>query len=138
MKKTIVFFMLILLFCSLESPIRDRTFCNPLNLNFRFQFTNGSSYREAADPAMIMHKDKYVLFASHSGGNWHSDDMLRWDYLSVKTLPIEDYAPDAITINDTTYYIASEGARKPIYYTADLFHDNWKGYLQQMTKRTGR
>ena len=90
-----------------------------MNLNYRFQFTNELSYREAADPAMLRYKDKYILFASHSGGYWYSDDMLKWDYLPVKSLPIEDYAPDAITINDTIYYTASAAVRKPFYYTTD-------------------
>lgn len=43
---------------------RESTFCNPMNLNYRFQ----SNYREAADPAIIRYQDKYLLFASHSGG----------------------------------------------------------------------
>ena len=89
------------------------TYCNPVNLNYRFQFTNSISYREAADPAMIRYKDKYILFVSHSGGYWYSDDMLTWNYLPVKSLPIEDYAPDVITVNDTTFYAASSGERKP-------------------------
>ena len=43
---------------------KEKTFCNPVNLNYRFQ----SSYREAADPVMMVYKGKYMLFASHSGG----------------------------------------------------------------------
>jgi xylan 1,4-beta-xylosidase len=126
MKKTFVFYLIILVSCTSEIKEKEKTYCNPVNLNYRFQFTDSTSYREAADPAMIIFKDKFILFASHSGGYWVSDDMLKWDYLPVKTLPIEDYAPDAITINDTTYYIASSEQRKPIYYTTDPFQDNWK------------
>jgi xylan 1,4-beta-xylosidase len=125
MKKILVLLLLVIS-CSSERPEKGKTFCNPLNLNYRFQFTDSISYREAADPAMIRYKDKYILFVSHSGGYWFSDDMLKWNYLPVKSLPIEDYAPDAITINDTTYYIASAGVRKPIYHTADPLQDNWK------------
>lgn len=125
MKKILVLLLLVIS-CLSERPEKGKTFCNPLNLNYRFQFTDSISYREAADPAMITYKDKYILFVSHSGGYWFSDDMLKWNYLPVKSLPIEDYAPDAITINDTTYYIASAGVRKPIYHTADPLQDNWK------------
>ena len=75
---------------------------------------------------MIRYKDKFILFVSHSGGYWYSDDMMSWKYLPVKSLPIEDYAPDAITINDTVYFTASSGERKPIYFTTDPFLDNWK------------
>jgi xylan 1,4-beta-xylosidase len=105
---------------------KEKTYCNPLNLNYRFQESDGPSYREAADPTMIKYKDKYLLFVSHSGGYWYSDNMLVWKYQPVKSLPIEDYAPDAITINDTIFFTASAATKKPIYYTTNPFEDNWK------------
>jgi len=126
MKKTFALYLLILVSCSRETPERGKTFCNPVNLNYRFQFTDSISYREAADPSMIRYRDKCILFVSHSGGYWYSDDMLVWNYLPVKSLPIEDYAPDAITVNDTTYYAASAGEKKPLYYTTNPLEDNWK------------
>lgn len=126
MKKTFLFPVLFFLSCSMGTPGKDRTYCNPVNLNYRFQFTNGTSYREAADPAMIRYRDKYILLVSHSGGYWFSDDLLDWKYLPVKSLPIEDYAPDAITINDTVYFTASASVKKPVYYTTNPFEDNWK------------
>ena len=125
MKRTFLFYLLILVSCSGETPQEVKTYCNPLDLNYRFQFTDSTSYREAADPTMIRYSDKYILFVSHSGGYWYSDDLLGWDYLPVKSLPIEDYAPDAIAINDTVYFSASATVRKPIYYTTDPFRDNW-------------
>ncbi len=125
MKKAFIFFVLILASCSGKINEETKTYCNPLDLNYRFQFTDSTSYREAADPAMIRYRDKYILFVSHSGGYWYSDDLLGWDYLPVRSLPIEDYAPDAIVINDTVYYTASAAVRKPFYYTTDPFRDNW-------------
>ncbi|MFZ0281361.1 MAG: family 43 glycosylhydrolase [Bacteroidales bacterium] len=125
MNKILLLLLIIISFSS-EKPEKGKSYCNPMNLNYRFQFTNSTSYREAADPTMIRYKDKYILFVSHSGGYWYSDDMLGWIYLPVKSLPIEDYAPDAITINDTTYYTASASVKKPIYYTTNPFEDNWK------------
>ena len=102
------------------------TFCNPMNLNYRFQPTTRMAHREAADPVITIYKGKYFLYASHSGGYWYSDDMLHWEFLPVRSLPIEDYAPDVITINDTTYYMASSAVKKNIYYTLNPFEDNWK------------
>jgi hypothetical protein len=84
------------------------------------------AYREAADPVITIYKGKYFLYASHSGGYWYSDDMLHWEFLPVKSLPIEDYAPDVITINDTTFYMASASVKKNIFYTLNPFEDNWK------------
>jgi xylan 1,4-beta-xylosidase len=126
MKSTIFVLSIILLLCTASAPEKEKTFCNPLNLNYRFQPTNGVSYREAADPSMIRYKDKYILFVSHSGGYWYSADMLQWKYLPVRSLPIEDYAPDAITINDTTYFTASASVKKPVYFTTNPLEDSWK------------
>ncbi len=105
---------------------REKTFCNPMNINYRFQKTISKSYREAADPVIRLYKGKYFLYASHSGGYWYSDDMLNWNFIPIKSLPIEDYAPDVITIGDTTYYIASSSVKENIYYTTDPFRDDWK------------
>jgi xylan 1,4-beta-xylosidase len=126
MKNAYILLVLILTSCSGETVEKEKTFCNPLDLNYRFQFTDSISYREAADPAMVRYKDKFILFASHSGGYWYSDDMHEWSYLPVKSLPIEDYAPDAIVLNDTVYYTASAAVRKPFYYTTDPLSDNWQ------------
>ena len=126
MKKSLLVFLVILASCSAEKTETVKTYCNPLDLNYRFQYTDSISYREAADPTMIRYKDKYILFVSHSGGYWYSDDMHDWTYLPVSTLPIEDYAPDAISLNDTVWFAASSAERRPFYYTTDPFSDNWK------------
>ncbi|HEX4140042.1 MAG TPA: discoidin domain-containing protein [Candidatus Methylacidiphilales bacterium] len=72
---------------------RPATFCNPVNLPYRFQL-KGAVRREAADPTMVIYKGEYWLFPSKSGGYWHSPDCLNWSYVPIKTLPIETYAPD--------------------------------------------
>ncbi|HEX2921644.1 MAG TPA: family 43 glycosylhydrolase [Bacteroidales bacterium] len=126
MRKLLIF-CLILASCSVEKKDKTATtFCNPLNLNYRFQ-NERNSFREAADPAMVRYKDKFILFVSHSGGYWISDDMHSWQYHPVKSLSIiEDYAPDAIVIGDTVFYTASAEVRKPFWYTTDPLGDDWK------------
>jgi len=126
MKRIFIAFILITLLNFSFTPDKEKTFCNPMNLNYRFQPSSLDSYREAADPVITIYKGKYFLFASHSGGYWNSDDMKDWKFLPVKSLPIEDYAPDVITINDTTFYMASATVKKNIYYTSNPFEDNWK------------
>lgn len=136
----IIFLAACILFaiCSLQinaqNPGKQTTICNPMNLNYRFQTTHGKglSYREAADPSMTMYKGKYFLYASHSGGYWISDDMLDWKFIPIKTLEIEDYAPDVITLNDTTYYMASSFLKKKIYFTTNPFEDNWKPMAESL------
>lgn len=111
----------------LKTPSEGSIFCNPMDLNYRFQPPSKESYfREAADPAMTIYKGKYLLFASHSGGYWYSDDMRNWKYISIKSLPIEDYAPDVTVKGDTLFYMASRAGQGYIYSTTNPFEDNWK------------
>src|ERR1700742_2011478 len=82
------------------------TICNPINLNYRFCLDTPSR-REAADPTVINFRNEYYLFASKSGGYWHSSDLMQWDFITTKDLPLEDYAPTAVIMNDTVYFMAS-------------------------------
>lgn len=104
----------------------QKTFCNPMDLNYRFQPRGIQAFREAADPLITQYKGKYFLFASHSGGYWHSDNMLEWKYIPIKSLPIENYAPDVLIKRDTVFYTASTKKKGYIYYTTNLFEDSWK------------
>ena len=103
---------------------KQTTICNPLNLNYRFCLDKPSR-REAADPTMVNFKDEYYLFASKSGGYWHSTDLVKWDLITTEDLPLEDYAPTAAVMNDTLYFMAS--ADKPVIYkTGDPKSGKWQ------------
>lgn len=121
-----LFWVLYLLSPQLRAQEANRTFCNPLNQNYRFSH-DLPSYREAADPVIHLFKGKYFLYASKSGGYWYSDDMLQWTFRPSATLPVEDYAPTVEAIHDTVFFIASSGAPK-VYYNTDPLEDNWKVY----------
>jgi hypothetical protein len=100
------------------------TICNPLNLNYRFCLDKPSR-REAADPTLVLFNNEYYLFASKSGGYWHSTDLINWDLITTEDLPIEDYAPTAVEMNDTLYFLASSD--KPVIYkTADPKSGKWQ------------
>ena len=100
------------------------TICNPVNLNYRFCLDKPSR-REAADPTMINFKNEYYLFASKSGGYWHSDDLINWDLITTQDLPLEDYAPTAVVWKDTIYFMASSD--KPVIYkTGDPKSGRWQ------------
>jgi xylan 1,4-beta-xylosidase len=120
---------------------RPQTFCNPLNLDYRFQLDNPVR-REAADPAIVFFKGEYWLFASKSGGYWHTRDFQNWTFVNGKNLPIEDYAPAPAVIGGHLYYTAFDtgaiyradnpwtgawtkaGVLKPIYSDPALFQDD--------------
>ncbi|HEY0462365.1 MAG TPA: family 43 glycosylhydrolase [Pyrinomonadaceae bacterium] len=85
---------------------KSKTFCNPLNLNYRFSIENPSSHRTAADPLIVLYRDVYYLFASKSGGYWYSDDMREWTFVQPTGLPLEDYAPSMLVLDGKMYYTA--------------------------------
>jgi xylan 1,4-beta-xylosidase len=121
-------FLLMLFVCvvaSSEVHAQQTTICNPINLSYRFCLDTPSR-REAADPTMVVYKGKYYLFASKSGGYFHSTDLIHWDLIQTNDLPLEDYAPTAVVMNDTLYFMASAGAPIKIYKTANPKSGKWQ------------
>ena len=106
-----------------NSPV---TMCNPVNLSYRFCL-DAPSRREAADPTMVVFKNEYYLFASKSGGYFHSTDLLHWDLITTKDLPLEDYAPTVVEMKDTLYFMASQSLPPlTIYKTANPKSGHWE------------
>ena len=101
------------------------TICNPVNLSYRFCL-DAPSRREAADPTMVVFKGEYFLFASKSGGYFHSKDLINWDLITTNDLPLEDYAPTAVVMNDAIYFMASHAAPLTIYKTSDPKSGKWQ------------
>ena len=102
----------------------NRTYCNPLDLSYRYQHVKEgprvAGFREAADPTLIFFKGKYYLFASMSAGFWYSDDLLNWTFHAAPDLLIYDYAPDVRQVGGYLYFCASRSGRScPILRTAD-------------------
>jgi xylan 1,4-beta-xylosidase len=110
---------------SRTSYAQQATICNPVNLSYRFCLDTPSR-REAADPTMVVYKSEYYLFASKSGGYFHSTDLIHWDLITTNDLPLEDYAPTAVVMNDTLYFMASAGAPLKIYKTANPKSGKWQ------------
>ncbi len=97
------------------------TFCNPVNIDYRFMITEPSR-REAADPLIVPYKGDYYLFASKSGGYWWSNDLLHWNLVVPKTIPVEGYGPAAAVLNDELYYTQQLDA---FYKTTTPMEDKW-------------
>ena len=105
--------------------LKQSTICNPINLSYRFCL-DPPSRREAADPTMVPFKGEYYLFASKSGGYFHSKDLINWDLITTNKLPLEDYAPTAVVMKDTLYFMASASPTVKIFKTADPKSGKWK------------
>lgn len=102
-------------------------FCNPLNVDYRYQFNQQvmpgmgegaiEVSREAADPSMICFKGKYYIFASMTLGVWVSEDMANWEAKRLPdNLPFYDYAPDVRVIGDYVYFSASKRGEPCNFY----------------------
>lgn len=118
-----------------------RILCNPMDLAYRYQdirFTGVVSgvtvgeparnvHREAADPSLVLYRDRYYLFASMSRGFWHSGDFLDWVYQPTDKLPPFDYAPDVREVNGALLISASrKGSNSPFFRSTDPLADDFE------------
>ncbi len=103
----------------------QQTFCNPINISYRFT-PDKPSRRAAADPVIVLFENNYYLFATASGGYWHSKDLLNWVFVTTKDLPFEKDAPAAAVINGAIYYMGI--GDKIIYRATDPLHGKWEVY----------
>lgn len=127
--------VLILTGCSdkgaITATVADQptTFCNPLNLNYRFmKIGGGEGIREAADPVVVTFRGRHYLFASKSSGYWHSTDFNRWTHVAISddVLPIEDYAPGLFEHNGYLYYVGSGGGKAMLYRSSAPQLGTWE------------
>jgi hypothetical protein len=101
---------------------KPSTFCNPLDLSYRF-YPDLPSRREAADPVIVWWKGEYWLFASKSGGYWHSKDFAHWELVIPTGLPLENYAPAVEIIRGNLFYAA--GSTNAIFTSPDPVKGQW-------------
>lgn len=124
MKKVVFVAALILLILTCAFAQKKlQTFCNPLNLNYRFSIEKYDSHRTAADPLIVLYKDDYYLFASKSGGYWYSNDLRDWTFVEPQGLPLEDYAPSVLILDGKMYYTAHRD--KLLFETTDPKKGVW-------------
>ncbi len=98
-----------------------RTYCNPLDLNYQYNFEHFNddvSYRSGADPAIVNHKGEYYLFATIAQGWWHSKDLVHWRHVRPdKWFHRGVVAPAAISDGKMVYLYPSNFDRLPIFST---------------------
>lgn len=137
MKSLLLTFLIapLLIGCQDTHPIKakiaqsPKTFCNPVNLNYRFmKIDGGEGIREAADPVVVSFKDKYYLFASKSSGYWYSEGFTDWKHVFItdSVLPIEDYAPGLFIHKDHLYYVGSTHGKGMLYRSAAPETGEWE------------
>ena len=99
------------------------TVCNPIDLEYmiqrRKQRKDGSFesvMTESADPALVVFKGEYWLFASHGDGYWVSKDMGKWEFIPVDVekgilSEFRRYAPATCVVGDWLYLTHSESGK---------------------------
>lgn len=117
-----------------------RILCNPVDLAYRYQDIRFSGvvrgtrigesrrtvHREAADPSVVLYRQRYYLFASMSAGFWHSADLLTWEYRPTSKLPALDYAPDVREVGGALYISASrKDDNCPFFRSVDPLSDDF-------------
>ena len=118
-------FCLMLLFAGTNCPATDarpRTFCNPVDIPYRFQLPEGN-YRSAADPVVVRFQDDYWLWASKSGGYWRSTNLLDWSFIAASGYPTEIWAPTVTVINGRIYL--TSGSMAGTFLTDDPLSGKW-------------
>ena len=131
-KKSYCIAWLMLLFVgSLHAQYRTTTYCNPLNLDYTYPFHNshlGKSYRSGADPAVVEFRGEYYMFVTRSWGDWHSKDLLNWDFITPEKWYFEGCnAPAAHNYKDSVLYVCGNpSGAMSILYTDNPKRGDWK------------
>lgn len=105
-------------------------YCNPINISYKYQFVKhlaqGSDgkmhiYREAADPSLVLFKERYYLFPSMTAGFLTSENLVDWEFHEfLSDMPVHDYAPDVRAVGEYLYFSASKrGEICSFYRTKD-------------------
>ena len=88
MFRTISLFLL--LSFSLELSAQQKTYCNPINIDYGYtpipNFSTWGRHRATADPVIVNYKGDYYLFSTNQWGYWWSKDMSNWNFISKKFL----------------------------------------------------
>ncbi len=105
--------------------MKVKTICNPININYQYQAPMLS--RESADPAVVLYKDEYYLFASHGSGYWVSPDLANWAFIEVdltKQPEFNLFAPAPLVIGDRMYITHCQGG-SILYSDTPRDPDSW-------------
>ncbi len=114
-KLSLLSILFLLLSCTENKSLTEHqtTFCNPMNLGYGwgcFQKVEKRA-RTAADPVIVLFKDKYYLFTTMDIGGYRvSDDLITWKNIYFhpeihpSALDIDHYVAPAVAADDRYVY----------------------------------
>lgn len=114
----------------------QRTYCNPINLDYGYtpipNFSEWGRHRATADPVIVNYKGDYYLFSTNQWGYWWSSDMLKWNFVPRHFLRPEHKvyddlcAPAVGIIGDTILVFGSTYGRDfPIWMSTNPKSNEW-------------
>lgn len=135
MKK--MFFFLWLLLWMNPSKAQQKTYCNPINIDYGYtpipNFSTWGRHRATADPVITYFKGAYYLFSTNQWGYWWSKDLYQWNFVSRRFLKPwhkvydELCAPAVFVLGDTLLVIGSTYSKNfPIWMSTNPQKDEWK------------
>ena len=138
------FFLFILLFLPATLPAQQKTYCNPVNIDYGYtpipNFSEWGRHRATADPVIVNYKGDYFLFSTNQWGYWWSSDMIHWNFISRKFLRPwnEGYdelcAPAVGIIGDTMLVFGSTYTSEfTIWMSTNPKTDEWKPLVERFT-----
>ena len=90
-----------LLLAASAAQAEQHTYINPLDVDYRYnweQKNDGVSYRTAADPVIVRHKDAYYLFLTLADGYWRSTDLIHWTFITPSMWPFSGVVAPAVDL----------------------------------------
>lgn len=110
---------------------QNRTYCNPINLDYTYMIYNAHkdlSYRSGADPAVVRFKDGYYMFVTRSMGYWYSEDMDDWRFIKPNQWYFQgSNAPAAFNYRDSVLYMAGNpSGSMSVLYSESPKDGKWK------------
>lgn len=132
------FCVIIVVFSFLVSNAQQKTFCNPVNIDYGYtpipNFSEWGRHRATADPVIVNYKGDYYLFSTNQWGYWWSSDMLKWNFVSKKFLRPwntgtydELCAPAVGIVGDTMLVFGSTYTSKfTLWMSTDPKNNQWK------------
>lgn len=136
-RRAYILFAWLLLMLSQDSKAQQKTYCNPINIDYGYtpipNFSQWGKHRATADPVIVNYKGDFYLFSTNQWGYWWSNDMNKWNFVSRKFLRPwnEGYdelcAPAVGIIGDTMIVFGSTYTSKfTIWMSTNPKANDWK------------
>ena len=141
MKK--LFFFFVLFFSIISVSAQQKTYCNPINLDYGYtpipNFSTWGKHRATADPVIVNYKGDYFLFSTNQWGYWWSSDMNNWNFVSKKFLRPwhnvydELCAPAVGIVGDTMLVFGSTYSKNfTLWMSTDPKSNDWKPLIDSL------